>query len=333
MNCRLTLLGLVSLSLAGLWSGPALADVRFERQVVDLGKIRGGPHLTYVVHFMNFGQQPVQIGETRASCTCLQPVVTPQIVRPGETGTLQLTVNTLSLTPGPHTWVARMPYRDPANNVGEASVQLTAIYTPEVSVTPSSVTFYTENGLTHDIVVTDVRPTPLKVLSIESSSPYLQAAVMKQSKNFRGHWVANIALQARRDMPPGRHEETISIYTDDQQYRQLTVNVSVVKKAAADQVTVHPNRVTLHANRTQPVASQLLRIHSSGTEPVNIRNITSDIPGFASRWAPGPGADATVRVLADGSRVRGEATGNILIEIDRPGHETLTVPVTVVVEQ
>lgn len=330
MNCRITFLGSCALVLASWLCGSARAELRFEKPNTDLGKIRGGPYLTYVLYFANVGQQPIQIVETRASCTCMQPLIAPQNLQPGERGAMQITVNTLSLTPGAHTWHVRVAYRDGAAPA-EAAVNLTAHYTPEVSVTPAIVTFYTDKSLTHEIVLTDIRAKTLKITGVESSSPYLEASVTKQQRNLRGHWVGAIALKTRSDMPPGRHEETLAIYTDDPQYRQLQVSVGVVKKGA-NHISAHPNRVTLNVSQGQPIASQLLRVHNTGAEAISIRRISADVPGFNSRWAPGPGADATVRVLADGARIRSETQGTIQIEIDSPTHETLTVPLTVVVE-
>src|SRR5262249_41900674 len=94
------------LAVAGLApdGGSPRFDLHFPEPAVDVGEVRCGGPVSRRCAFVNRGPARVEILEVRAGCGCLIPHLPQRVIRPGESGSLLLEVNTLSQTEGPHTW-------------------------------------------------------------------------------------------------------------------------------------------------------------------------------------------------------------------------------------
>src|SRR5947209_4479086 len=99
---------LASLGILGGWPavGPtrARAELRFGQTTFEAGEVRGGAVLTPRFAFTNVGTAPVEITEVRPGCGCLKPRLTRRTVPPGETGQIELEVDTRRESAGPHVW-------------------------------------------------------------------------------------------------------------------------------------------------------------------------------------------------------------------------------------
>jgi hypothetical protein len=332
------LLGLVSVILMALVDPlPVHAELHFPQPLAQAGEVRSGAPLAQRFAFFNRGPDVVTITELKASCGCLTPrlgpgtVALPHAYRPNDEGEVLLEVNTLSQAAGPQSWRVTVCYEMGGQRY-EAPLQIVGRIVSEVSVLPAAVTVFTDGAISQELTVTDLRARPLSVVDIRTSSPQLQGRVTEHGNDAAGHRLCKIRLDVGDDYPVGRQEETVDLVTDDAAYRTLKVPVTIVKRGR-ERVTVSPDEVTMHGDKGQPVASQLLRVRDSANEGIVVERVTADDPALTCSWAAGPNTMATVKIRLDRTRVAGTTLKSAIhIEVSKPERRTLTVPVTCTLE-
>jgi hypothetical protein len=308
-----------------LLPGGARADLHFPEPLADAGTVRSGAALVHRFACVNQGKDTAEIIELRPSCGCVKPHLGQRSVQPGAQVGLDLDVNTLSQEPGAHTWSLQVQYRcDGA--VRSCTLRLCARIVTEVSVQPAALTVFAGQAVAHELTLTDQRSHPLEVAEVRTSSPRLRGRVTGQPRDDSGQRVRTISLEVAADYPEGRYEEVVDILTDDPDYRDLKVPVTVVKRGR-QRLTASPEQVTLHA------ASCLVLLRDGDNAPVVIDGVESDDPALVCQWARGANRLATVRIGVRREAVtRGEAHGLVRVHVSKPVAETLTIPVTRVPE-
>ncbi|HMF17543.1 MAG TPA: DUF1573 domain-containing protein, partial [Gemmataceae bacterium] len=304
-----------------LLAAQARSELHVSAPVLDLGEVKSGLPLIHSFELINTGPGVVEILETRASCGCLIGKVEPRTIQPAKSGTLVLRMHTLGQAAGPHTWKATVQYRQRGMEK-EITVGVHVCLVTEVTVQPATLTLFTAGNLTQLVTVTDRRPKPLRVVGVQTSTSGLKAKLLKQ-----GSGSAQIQVEIDQSLTGGRHDEILTIDTDDVGYRQLEVPVTVIKTSQS--VTAIPAKVELNA-RVGQSASCLIRLRSESEKAVTISNIETGNPGLTCRWAPGPDSQATVRIQLDSEHWANQGLeGTVTIHLTSPNQETLVIPVSV----
>ncbi len=307
--------------------GQAGTGLHFNEPRADIGEVRSGRPVEHTFHFHNDGPWPVAVSSVTASCGCLAPKAECRAYRPGEAGGVVLAVNTLSQAAGSHEWTVRVAYRDEAE-WHEAVLCLRATVVPEVTAQPAELTVFADGPVTHEVVVTDLRPRPLHVLDVRSSTPELRGRVTHVAQDSAGRSAHHVRVEVAPGRE-GRHEEALTLYTDDPEHRELRVPVTIVRRPRQG-VTVSPTSLSVDAAAGEPVPSQTLLVRDAQGAPVRLAAVDASDPALSGHWAQGPGTMATVKVRVDGARLHGDTLrGEIRIRVAAPVEATLVVPVTV----
>jgi hypothetical protein len=307
------------------------AEIQFTQPIANAGEVRTGARLLHRFAFINAGTKTLEIIEVRVSCGCLAPTLARRTFQPGEKGELVLEVNTLSQSAGPHAWPVHIGYRS-GMTVHETTVQLTGHVVPEIMVQPPSLTIFAGGSVGHDIQVTDVRPHPLTIKEVRTSSPRLHAGRALPGNTAKAHLVGQIRIDVAADCPPGRHEDAVTIFTDDPGYPEIKVPVTIVKQAR-NRLSVMPNQVTLLAAAGQSVPSRILLVRGPDNRSVVIDHVTADHPALSYHWAQGPDNLATVKLIVNRKEIPAETLHSALhIHVSAPVAETLTIPVTCILK-
>ena len=178
--------------------------------------------------------------------------------------------------------------------------------------------------LAHRFAFANAGPQLVTITEVQASAPALRARPAGESPDA----ARRIRLDVADDFPEGKHQVVVAIYTNDPDYRELKVPVTVVKQAP-HRLTVTPGRVDLLASAGQAVPSRVVLVRSSDKEAVVIETLTADHPAIKCRWTSGPGTMATVKITADRALLTEESLQSaVQIKIARPVAETLTVPVS-----
>jgi hypothetical protein len=290
----------------------------------NAGRIYTGQKLTRQFTFTNRGPDDVEIIEAKASCGCLAPKVSTRLLKPGEQGTASLDVNTLTQAAGPQSWTLRLVYRSGGKS-NEETLRLSAHLVAEVSVQPATLVVFADKAANHEITVSDVRSEPFQITEIRSSRPELKPVLRTVPAQGKSAW--RIKLEVTPEFPDGRHEEAILICTNDRQYAELRVPVTILKHVQ-QRLSATPREVQLTAPPGQTFPSRIVLVRDEQDGKVHIDHIMSDHPALTCRWAPGPNNLATLKIQVDRKLLQSpELQTAIHISIDQPIKEKLTIPI------
>jgi hypothetical protein len=327
-SCRPSAWLVFSLLVLALHASALRAELQVRQQRVDVGDVKCGAPLEHNFAFRNAATQPIEIVDIQASCGCLKPRLELRTIQPGASGTLHVEVNTLTQSAGPHTWEVHVRYRI-GDTVQEAVLQLVGTIIAEISIEPCSLMIHADRAISHELRLTDVRPHVLTIKAVRSTSPKITASVVQEARDPAGYMVRTIQLNVADDVPEGRHEEMLVIYTDDPTYRDLKVPITVIKRPR-QRVTATPAEVTMLAQPGQPIPSRIVLLRESQNETVDIEQITTSDPAITCTWVRGPGSHATLRIRVDRSRIKDDGLkGSVEVQVRKPVTETVTIPVTV----
>jgi hypothetical protein len=309
-------------------AGSARAEFRCLEPAIDVGDVKAGAPLSHCFRLINQAKEPIEILEARASCGCLAPRLDRRFVDPGEAASLQVDVRTLGQAAGRHAWKAQVRYRA-GTEVHELPLQIAAKVVTEIVVQPAALTFVAQGMIRQELTLTDVRLQPLTVTAVEAGLPFLRAKVTDQGGDEAGRRLVKIGLESVGELPDGRHEGLLGIYTDDASYRHLQIPITVIKNARSG-VSAFPSEVRLTGTAGQPLPSRLVRLKSADSKPIVIERISADDAALTCTWAAGPEHFATVKVQVNHTRLLSkELRSAVHIHISSPVRETVTLPVIV----
>jgi hypothetical protein len=318
--------------LACLAGTEARADLNFTATRVDVGEIRSGAKLGHSFKFVNVGPESVEILEVRPSCGCLRPSLEQRSYPAGAAGAIPLEIQARGQSAGPHTWRLQLRYCAGATE-HETTLEVTARVVTEVTLQPAALTLFADGPLTQEIVLTDLRPRPLTVTGLAVSSPHLRARLTEQYRDGLGHWIRKILLEVASDCPEGRHTDALIVYTDDLDYRDLQVPITLVKRPR-QRLTATPERVTFGLGPGEMTASRCVRLADRQGEKVVVQDVTADGAGIVCRWASGPENCATVRITVERERLGGkDVESTVRVRLTAPLSQTLLIPVRCMVEE
>jgi hypothetical protein len=265
----------------------ARAEFHFAKTTVNLGKVKSGVTLSQEFAFEVRGSEPVEIVEVRPGCGCVQSDLKQKSLGPGEKGTLALKVNTLGEAAGAHRWYLYVFYRQ-GEQKGQLVLQILAEVETEVNVQPGRLSIHAAGPITHELLLTDVRAQHLTISDVRATPTGLRAIADKPFRDSQGRWNVKIKVTAGADLPEGRSEGMVSIYTDDVEYRHLQIPVTVTRPAV-QRHHANPAEVKLYGEVGGPLPARLVLIRDGRDEPVEIEQIKCNHRAVQCKWARGPG--------------------------------------------
>lgn len=209
----------------------AQAQLSFDPPSIDLGDVKTGQIFSHQIKVTNTSSASITVQEVKASCGCVRPMLEPSTLTPGATGILKLDINTLSSNAGPSTYGIKLRYPE-SNQLKEQQFIITGRMMQELVVTPTGITSYGEKPRPQTITIFDKRVTPLRPIKLERTSPYLDVEWVQPSIAEPQPQYA-LQVSVRADLPAGRHDFEVVIYTNDQAYPVLRVPINVIKKTPA----------------------------------------------------------------------------------------------------
>jgi hypothetical protein len=324
--------------LAVLLAGPlARAGLEFDETTVDAGEVRAGAPMSYRFTFVNHGPEVVEITGMESSCGCLTPRLGQRILQPGDHGSISLEVNTLSPAPGPHTWQVKLSCRmvsDVVDTTHHSSLtthqlRLTARVIREIVVEPAAITMFADSPLQTEIRLTDLRSEPLQLQQLHTTSPALQARLAGEEHDTAGHVVRRVQLTLGADLTEGRHEEVLSLFTNDPSYPEIKIPVTIVKRSK-QRLSATPSRIELTLRPGAALPARMVLIHDEVNREVEVETVTADSPAVTCRWAKGPGTMTTLRVQVDPNQIHDPNWKSaVRVQLINPTRQTLLIPVTV----
>jgi len=284
--------------------------------VAAKGEIKAGPPLAHAFQLTNRSPDTITIAKVEAGCGCVQRSLSAKVLKPGETATLTLGVNTLTQPDGPNRWQA-IVYWSANGAAGELAVSVTATLSREVTITPPQLGFSTTGEATQQLAIADRRAKPLAILKATSSSPHLTASI--------GNGTVQVKLTA--DAPAGQRDEVISLQTDDPVYPEFRIPVRINKKAPG-QVAASPEEVTVKFAAGQDEVSALVQLRAPEGKAVRIDSAVSDFSAATVKHSTAAGPVATLRITIGGAAASQSGSCKVTVKLAEPAGQEVIVPVS-----
>jgi hypothetical protein len=216
-------------------SRPALA---FDQYLVDLGRVTPTSELRATFLFRNRGTQPIDVTDVAPSCGCLVPYVSTRKIEPGKTGRIVLRMQPANELPGRKEFFADVKYTDPQPREARLTFKL-ELPEDRLLVRPKALTFLfyqsSDQPLTRQIVVTDSREQPARIVDVTANRPFVRVEPGGRSSLESGGVEQRIGVTVQGDVPAGRHEALLTIRTDDPHSPVLRVPLVIERQPAQPQ--------------------------------------------------------------------------------------------------
>jgi hypothetical protein len=320
----------------------ARADLEFVEPSADAGEVKAGAPLSHQFTFVNRGPEVVEITGIESSCGCLTPRLDRRTFQPGEHGSILVEVNTLSPAPGPHTWQVKLSCRtatdDPPSTTHhsgltthqwEIPLRLTARLVREIVVEPAAINMFVDGPMQTELRLIDLRSKPLQLQEAHATAPGLQARLAGQERDASGHLVSKVQLMIAGDIADGRHEEFVSLFTNDPDYREIKVPVTIVKRPR-QRLSATPSRIELPLHPGASLPARMVLIRDRENQEVEVEAVSADSPAITCRWAKGPGTMTTLRIQVDRDQIQHSTLeSTVRVQVVKPTRQTLLIPVIV----
>jgi len=204
-----------SISMAAQLQAPSLEH--------DFGLARQQQNLRHAFTVFNVGRKKEDLRPS-PSCSCVSATITPPAVAPGDGCSLEVSVQTGELRGR-----QEVTLRIFADDETTESLLFRVVFTvtPEFEVTPAEVRFSVKHANTGNAVVV-VRPVAgkgVRVTSVESDSPFVQAAVSEAKGKHTGSRLVRVTVPPCA--PQGRLTAVLRVKTTSARVPVLRIPVAV----------------------------------------------------------------------------------------------------------
>lgn len=258
------------------WNPPAPTQPQLILQpsTVNLGLLKVGQVIEQSITVHNPTNAPIHVTQLKSSCGCTRQRMEPSVIPAHGHAQLQLQLNTLSRTAGPQGWRVQL-FSDGSPGAALAELLVQAQLEQELVVSPAEFTLYGgTRTTTHRIQIRDLRPqTRLRVVQLESSSPWIKAELLPRQDETDGKTVLiQMTIEGRFDV--GLHEERLLIHTDDSHYTLLQVPITIHRRGS-QRYTSLPAQIDFRSASGSAIAKRMITIRDSQGEPIPITQISS----------------------------------------------------------
>ena len=309
----------------------ALADEKQEKDVlvcsqptVHKGRCKAGVVLSHTFELRNTGRQAVTIPRVDSTCGCVRLALSSRELRAGDQAWVTVEIATSTQPEGMQRWPIRLHYQYPSSSpmseprVLELVVQAQIVR--EIDIQPSRLIISTHGATRSTITITDRRPNPLAISKIWSPSPFVSITVQKlQPGQFQ------LTLETPAQIPEGEHDASVSVGTDDAEYREIRIPVLIVRQRSK-QIVITPEEVIFHLQPGQ-ASSQIVQIRSVSTEPVRIVEASCDHPAVQVKFPQEASRVSALRITLPSTAASAPGTALIRLRLLEPRTETILVPV------
>ena len=232
----------------------------FSEHLVDYGPdpVEPQPVLQPTILLRNVTEREIKISDLEASCGCVKPQVSTMSIAPGAEERITIPIRTTGEQPGQREYSVTVHYEDTRPRAATLTVKV-VLPEPQVIVEPRvlGIVGNADRAIEHAVTVSDYRTDPLLVTSATSSTPLINAAVLKRDVTEDGSR-ATIAVKVAAGTPPGIHRAIVQFTTDDPRNARLQVPIVLqgAPRGAAEQVTVRPPQIRIAAN--DPASAPIL---------------------------------------------------------------------------
>lgn len=204
--------------------GEPRAALAFDQYLVDLGATSPSEQVAARFRFTNTGNCPVTLKDLQPSCGCLTPEIRKKVYQPHESGDLVLRVQTANQEVGPKEYHLTVNYEDGRKRQAELVFRVN-LPDNQVTIRPRALIFYQlgRNATSQELVITDRRAQSLDVLGVRCGSDLAEVELLDSIRDEHGARQHRVKVTIAGNVPPGRTNDVVTVFTSDAAYPQLRV--------------------------------------------------------------------------------------------------------------
>ncbi|MDB4614082.1 DUF1573 domain-containing protein [bacterium] len=342
-----------------LGTRPAPATVSLHRPAIAFAEYvarapystRPAPVLWGRFQFTNRGDTDIVFMKQTPSCGCMNPeffaigsggpvrCANDKVWSPGECGDLFIKVQTTGQKPGPHEYTLRMEYGAPDSSVDERT-EVTLAYKaiiPEqkISVEPRALLVYQlgDGATEHEVVVSDMRGTSLKIESFEVHSPMVSVKQLDETVSPAGWKKIRLQVRIEGQAPAGDSRALVTMQTNDERFPVLQIPIMIKGPRRPATLALHAEPSLLMLSPAADDATQLvgeLQLVNAEGKPLKVRSVHADPAVIQAGHSTNGNGQGTITISASVpmKNVTSFNRGMLTIETDEPDRSRLEVPIT-----
>ncbi len=324
-----------TLSVSVIVQPPPAPAIAVQQTAVNFGTIEAGQTGQQTITIRNTGTAPLEITGIQSNVSGL--TFTPSTFTLAPNGSQTVTVTFPSSVEGTFSGNITISSNDPdrATRTLSVSVIVQPPPAPVIAVQQTAVDFGTiEAGQTgqRTIAIMNTGTAPLEITGIESDVSGLTFDTTMFTLAPNGSQTVTITFPSSVE---GTFSGNITISSNDPDRATQILSISVIVQAApVPVIAVQQTAVNFGAIEAGQTGQQTIAIENTGTAPLEITGIESDVSGLTfdtTMFTLEPGGSRTVTVTFPSS-VEGTFSGNITISSNDPDRATRTLSVSVIVQ-
>ena len=314
---------------------PPAPAIAVQQTAVNFGTIEAGQTGQRTITIRNTGTAPLEITGIQSNVSGL--TFTPSTFTLAPNGSQTVTVKFPGSVEGTFSGNITISSNDPDRATQTLSVSVTVQPPPApvIAVQQTAVDFGTiEAGQTgqRTIAIMNTGTAPLEITGIESDVSGLTFDTTMFTLAPNGSQTVTITFPSSVE---GTFSGNITISSNDPDRATQILSISVIVQAApVPVIAVQETAVNFGAIEAGQTGQQTIAIENTGTAPLEITGIESDVSGLTfdtTMFTLEPGGSRTVTVTFPSS-VEGTFSGNITISSNDPDRATRTLSVSVIVQ-
>ena len=324
-----------TLSVSVIVQPPPAPAIAVQQTAVNFGTIEAGQTGQRTITIRNTGTAPLEITGIQSNVSGL--TFTPSTFTLAPNGSQAVTVTFPSSVEGTFSGNITISSNDPdrATQTLSVSVIVQPPPAPVIAVQQTAVDFGTiEAGQTgqRTIAIMNTGTAPLEITGIESDVSGLTFDTTMFTLAPNGSQTVTVTFPSSVE---GTFSGNITISSNDPDRATQILSISVIVQAApVPVIAVQETAVNFGAIEAGQTGQQTIAIMNTGTAPLEITGIESDVSGLTfdtTMFTLEPGGSRTVTVTFPSS-VEGTFSGNITISSNDPDRATRTLSVSVIVQ-
>jgi hypothetical protein len=317
------LLGCCLLALGNLGPGDELAFVEPKFQA---GKVYAGVPLSHRFEFQNTSAKVIRITDVHTHCGCTTSKLPKLEYQPGERGSIDMDVLTLTQPAGLHSFTTHLTY-EVGGTSKEIELSTHVDLVSELMLSPAKLVVPASHVERHPFTLRDSRETPVQIVEVRTSLPHLSARASEPQRDASGGWTRSIQLVVEPGLAPGKHEARLDIYTNDPRYQHLQAPFVLVNRSD-DEISFSPREIEIRGQADRALPSKIVVIRPTPKRAVQVEAIKADNPAITTRWAANADGVVAVRVQVDAKKLNGNTLDSfIYVKLGGPTPETIEIPV------
>ena len=324
-----------TLSVSVIVQPPPAPAISVQQMAVDFGTIEAGQTGEQTITITNTGTAPLEITGIESDVPGLTFDTTMFTLAPN--GSQTVTIAFPSSTAGTFSGNITISSNDPDRGIQTLSVSIIVQPppVPTISVQQTAVEFGTvefAQTVQQTITVTNTGTAPLEITGIESDVSGLTFEPSMFTLAPNGSRTVTITFPSST---AGTFSGNITISSNDLERGPQTLSVSViVQPPPVPAITVQQTAVNFGTIEAGQTSQQTITIKNTGTAPLEITGIESDVSGLTfdtTMFTLAPEGSQTVTITFPSSTA-GTFSGSINILSNDPDRAKHTVSVSVIVQ-